>query len=206
MDLGVALTAFALIFPAELPDKTFLATMVLSTRYRGRDVWVGVVAAFAVQCLVAVTAGRLLALLPEPAVLVASASLFTIGAVLLLRSAVHADAGQQAEERELAAHATRAASGWRASLVSFGVLFAAEWGDLSQLLTAGLAARYADPVSVFVGAWTALATVAAGAVLVGRTVLRYARPALVRALAGGLFGVLAVLTWLAALGVASPLG
>ncbi len=206
MDLGVALTAFALILPAELPDKTFLATMVLSTRYRGREVWAGVAAAFAVQCLIAVTAGRLVALLPERAVLVASATLFTLGAVLLLRSAAHADAGQQTEERELAALVTRAASGWRASLVCFGVLFAAEWGDLSQLLTAGLAARYANPVSVFVGAWTALVTVAAVAVLVGRTVLRYARPALVRGLAGGLFGALAVLTWLAALGVASPLG
>ena len=28
------MTAFALIFPVELPDKTFIATLVLATRYR----------------------------------------------------------------------------------------------------------------------------------------------------------------------------
>ena len=32
------------------------------------------------------------------------------------------------------------------------MLFAAEWGDLSQLLTISLVAKYEDPVSVFVGA------------------------------------------------------
>jgi len=65
VDPAVALTTFVLIFPAELPDKTFVATLVLSTRYPGRWVWLGVAAAFAVQCLVAVTAGGLLSLLPE---------------------------------------------------------------------------------------------------------------------------------------------
>ena len=43
----------------------------------------------------------------------------------------------------------------KAASISFGVLFAAEWGDLSQLATAGLAARYDDPVSVFIGSWAA---------------------------------------------------
>ena len=42
----VALTAFLLIVPVELPDKTFVATLVLSTRYPGLQVWLGVVAAF----------------------------------------------------------------------------------------------------------------------------------------------------------------
>ena len=47
------------------------------------------------------------------------------------------------------------------------MLFAAEWGDLSQIVTAGLAARSGDPLSVFVGSWVALALVAGLAVLVG---------------------------------------
>ena len=49
--------------------------------------------------------------------------------------------------------------GARAILASFLVLFAAEWGDLSQLLTLTLVAKYDDPVSVFVGALAALLTV-----------------------------------------------
>jgi putative Ca2+/H+ antiporter (TMEM165/GDT1 family) len=60
------------------------------------------------------------------------------------------------------------------------VLFLAEWGDLSQLLTAGLAARYNDPVSVFVGSLLALVTVAGLAVILGRTVLRFVRLSTIR--------------------------
>lgn len=207
MDLAVALTTFVVIFPAELPDKTFVATLVLSTRYRPLATWVGVAAAFLVQSLVAVTAGHLLSLLPERVVLVGTATLFTIGAVVLWRSASSADADEEAEEREIQQRATRAATGWRASLVCFGVLFAAEWGDLSQLITAGLAARYAAPVSVFVGSWLALVTVAGIGVLVGRVLLRLVHPSVVKRVASGLFAVLAVLaglTWLAAAGVEPP--
>ena len=54
---------------------------------------------------------------------------------------------------------------------SFLVLFAAEWGDLSQLLTLSLVAKYDDPVSVFIGAWSALLAVSGLAVLVGRVLL-----------------------------------
>ena len=51
------------------------------------------------------------------------------------------------------------------------MLFAAEWGDLSQLLTLSLVAKYDDPVSVFIGAWGALLAVSGLAVLVGRVLL-----------------------------------
>lgn len=166
MDVLVALTAFAVILPAELPDKTFVATLVLSTRFRPVLVWVGVVLAFGVQTAVAVTAGGLLALLPERAATPAT----TRGAFAAIGT-------------------------------SFGVLFLAEWGDLSQLVTAGLAARYGEPISVFVGAWLALACVAAIGVLVGRTLLRVVRPSTVRRVAGALFALLAVLAALEALGV-----
>jgi Ca2+/H+ antiporter, TMEM165/GDT1 family len=205
VDVAVVLTTFALIFPVELPDKTFVATLVLSTRYPGRWVWLGVAAAFAVQCLVAVTAGGLLSLLPERAVALFAAILFTVGAIILFRTARTADEAEAEEERELAQRETRVATGWRASVVCFGVLFAAEWGDLSQLTTAGLAARYGDPVSVFVGSWLALVTVAAIGVLLGRTLLRYIHPSLVKRIAGTLFAVLALLTWLDVVGVGGPL-
>ena len=39
--LLAAVTAFALVVPVELPDKTFVATLVLSTRYRPGPVWSG---------------------------------------------------------------------------------------------------------------------------------------------------------------------
>jgi putative Ca2+/H+ antiporter (TMEM165/GDT1 family) len=180
IDLVVVATAFALIFPVELPDKTFVASLVLATRYRPVPVWVGVSAAFFVQSLVAVTAGGLLSLLPHPAVSAAAGLLFLVGAVILWRGAADADVDASEEEAEAAAQATADVTLLRAAATSFGVLFLAEWGDLSQLLTAGLAARYHDPVSVFVGSWLALVVVAALAVVLGRTLMRFVRLATIR--------------------------
>jgi putative Ca2+/H+ antiporter (TMEM165/GDT1 family) len=194
MDLTVAATAYGLIFPVELPDKTFIATLVLATRYRAVPVWLGVAAAFLVQCLVAVTAGGLLSLLPKVVVVSVAAVLFTLGAVVLWRGARTADAQEAAEEAALLEQTRRDLQGWRVAATSFGVLFLAEWGDLSQLLTAGLAARSGDPVSVFVGSWLALVTVAALAIGLGRTLLRLISLGLIRRIGAGVCALLAVVT------------
>jgi len=175
LDFATVGLAFILIFPAELPDKTFIATLVLSTRYRRLAVWIGVALAFAVQSAIAVAAGGLLSLLPQRLVLGITCLLFAAGAIVMLvsglraRSAEIAEEEDEAEEFEESAerHARGSTSTLRIALTSFIVLFTAEWGDLSQLLTAGLAARTGEPFSVFIGAWLALITVAGIAVLIG---------------------------------------
>jgi putative Ca2+/H+ antiporter (TMEM165/GDT1 family) len=194
MDLTVAATAFGLILPVELPDKTFIATLVLATRYRALPVWLGVAGAFLVQCLVAVTAGGLLSLLPKVVVVSLAAVLFTVGAIVLWRGARTADEQEAAEEAALLEQTRRDLQGWRVAATSFGVLFLAEWGDLSQLLTAGLAARSGDPVSTFVGSWLALVTVAALAIVLGRTLLRFLSLGLIRRIGAGVCAVLALVT------------
>ena len=195
MDLTVAATAFALVFPVELPDKTFIATLVLATRYRALPVWLGVAGAFLVQCAVAVTAGGLLSLLPEAVVSGGAALLFAVGAVVLWRGADGQDELEAAEAAEVADDVVpvRELSSWRVAGTSFGVLFLAEWGDLSQLLTAGLAARSGDSVSVFAGSWLALIAVAGLAVVLGRTLLRFLSLALIRRIGAGVCALLAVL-------------
>ena len=52
--LATAAIVFGAIFLVELPDKTFIATLVLATRFRPLFVWIGVSLAFLVQTLVAV--------------------------------------------------------------------------------------------------------------------------------------------------------
>jgi putative Ca2+/H+ antiporter (TMEM165/GDT1 family) len=169
VDPVVIALAFSAIFVVELPDKTFLATLVLSTRYRPALVWVGVGLAFALQTTVAVALGKAASLLPQTAVHVLSLAMFLAGALILFREgrAHHVSSGEEFVERAREVH------GWRVVLASFVVLFAAEWGDLSQLLTLTLVARYDDPVSVFAGAFGALLTVSGLAVIVGRTLLRF---------------------------------
>jgi putative Ca2+/H+ antiporter (TMEM165/GDT1 family) len=196
MDFLVALvTAFVLVVPVELPDKTFVATLVLATRYRPFAVWLGVTAAFGIQCLVAVLAGRLVALLPQRPVHLVAAGLFAVGAVMLVRSARRADAEELAREEQFdrkVGYEKR--SGVRAVAASFIVLFVAEWGDLSQLLTAGLVAQGRHPVGVFAGSWAALAGISAGAVVLGRVLLRYVSLTFVQYVGAAVCLVLAVAT------------
>jgi putative Ca2+/H+ antiporter (TMEM165/GDT1 family) len=193
LDVGVAAATFAVIFPAELPDKTLVATLVLSTRLRPFPVWIGVCLAFAVQCTVAVAFGGLLHLLPRGPVLLGAGALFATGSVLMFRGAGHAAEDLAEEEREVTEQA-QAHGSQRIVLTSFLVLFAAEWGDLSQLVTAGLAARYGAPFSVFVGSWLALCTVGGLAALAGRQLALRMPVAMIRRGAGVVFAVIAVVT------------
>ncbi|HET6393872.1 MAG TPA: TMEM165/GDT1 family protein [Blastococcus sp.] len=186
MVLSVIATAFILVLPVELPDKTLFASLVLATRFPPLPVFVGVGAAFGVQVAIAVTAGSLLSLLPEALVSAVVAVLFLVGAVILWRSAT---SGPEEEELDETKQAT---SFFRVAAISFGVLFAAEWGDLSQLATAGLAARYDEPLSVFIGAWAALLVVSGLAVFLGKKLADRLPIALIRRVAAGLFVVFAV--------------
>ena len=175
MDWRVAVISFALIFPVELPDKTFVAALVLSTRYKPLAVWLGVGLAFGVQCTVAVTAGTAVSYLPDWIIHALSTAMFLVGAILLFIAAPKADADEKDAEEEYAARASSDRSGWHAFGASFILLFAAEWGDLSQILTLNLVAKYGNPVAVFLGAWLALLMVSGLAVVGGRVLLRYMR-------------------------------
>jgi putative Ca2+/H+ antiporter (TMEM165/GDT1 family) len=193
VNLVVALTVFAAILPAELPDKTFVATLVLATRFRPLPVWIGAAAAFLVQTAVAVAAGGALALLPHRMVHAAAALLFAVGAVAVLRS--RSDAAE--EEREVEAEVRDVPAGpsaRRIALTTFAVLFVAEWGDLSQLLTAAFAAKYRDVFAVGTGAVLALWIVAGLGAAGGRALLRVVPVDWVRRFAAVVFAAVAVAT------------
>jgi putative Ca2+/H+ antiporter (TMEM165/GDT1 family) len=185
--LSVIAAAFILVLPVELPDKTLFATLVLATRFAPLPVFVGVGTAFGLQVAIAVTAGSLLSLLPQAVVTAVVAVLFLVGAIILWRSA---DSGAEDEDLD---ETPEHPSFLKAAAISFGVLFAAEWGDLSQLATAGLAARYDAPVSVFIGSWAALLTVSGLAVFLGKKLADRLPIALIRRFAAILFLVFAVL-------------
>jgi putative Ca2+/H+ antiporter (TMEM165/GDT1 family) len=197
--LTAALVAFVAIVPVELPDKTFVATLVLSTRYRPLPVYVGVLAAFGVQCLIAVLAGTLISQLPRQPVEFVAAALFAIGAVVLVRGARQGETTEEQAEAEYAGKLADPRSGWRAVTASFLVLFTAEWGDLSQLLTAGLVASGQPPVPVFFGAWFGLAVVSGLAILLGRWLLKRVKLSLVRYVGATVCAILAVITLIEAL-------
>jgi len=172
IDIGLIALTFGTIFLLELPDKTFVATLVLSTRYRPLAVWIGVGLAFGVQCLVAVTAGQVISLLPEWIIHAVTLAIFIVGAVVLIKSAPGAAEEERLQEAEYAESVQdsdgRTRTTQRAVIASFLVIFAAEWGDLSQLFTASIVSRHGHPGSVFVASWAALLVVSGLAALAGR--------------------------------------
>jgi Ca2+/H+ antiporter, TMEM165/GDT1 family len=166
--VAVIAVAFALTFLAELPDKTMFASLVLGTRFRPSWVWAGVAAAFAVHMGIAVTAGQLLTLLPHRVVDFVVAGMFLAGSAFLWRMSTRpaSDEGPDAARQGGPPETFLRVAG-----TSFAVVFLAEWGDITQLTAANLAARY-SPVLVFAGATLGLWVVAALAIGVGAKSLR----------------------------------
>jgi putative Ca2+/H+ antiporter (TMEM165/GDT1 family) len=155
--------AFVLTFLAELPDKSMFASLVLGTRYRPVWVWAGVAAAFTVHMAIAVSAGHLLTLLPHRVVDGVVAALFLGGSAYMWWTSFHPGAE---EGGDAARQGGPAPTFWRVAATSFGIVFLAEWGDITQFTAANLAARY-NPVLVFAGATLGLWAVAALAITVG---------------------------------------
>ncbi len=160
--LGLGITVFTVIFLLELPDKTALAALLLATRQRPLPVFLGAAAAFVIQSAVAVVAGSLLSLLPREPIRIGAGLLFLVMAALLIRRTLRKDEalGEQAVEPEQVRRR-------RPFVTAFSVVFVAEWGDLTQLATAALQARYQEPVLVFTAATLALWAVSAIAVVLG---------------------------------------
>lgn len=175
LDIAVIATVFALVLVAELPDKTAVAGLILGTRFPWRWVFAGIAAAFATHVLIAVAAGSLLTLLPHRVVDAVVAGLFLLGAVLIWREGRDEDRDPDPDghDSDLDAPAVPDTAGfWKVASLGYGVIFLAEWGDLTQILTANLAAKYDDPVSVGIGAVLALWSVGLLAILGGKTLLR----------------------------------
>jgi putative Ca2+/H+ antiporter (TMEM165/GDT1 family) len=173
LDLAALATTFGLVFVGELPDKTAVAGLVLGTRYPWRWVFAGMAAAFLTHVVIAVAAGSLLTLLPRRPVDAVVAALFLLGAVLIWREGTHAEDEEQAAADDSAETTPGTAGFWKVASLGNGVIFVAEWGDLTQILTANLAARYNAPISVGIGAVLALWSVALLAILGGKTLLRF---------------------------------
>ncbi|WP_030198695.1 TMEM165/GDT1 family protein [Streptomyces sp. NRRL S-87] len=182
ISFSILAIAFGVVFLAELPDKTALAGLMLGTRYRASYVFAGVAAAFAVHVGLAIAAGSVLSLLPHRLVQAFVGVLFLIGAAMLLL---------KKGEGEEAVRAPKDQSFWKVSAAGFMLILVAEFGDLTQIMTANLAARYDDPVSVGIGAVLALWAVAGLGILGGRTLMKRVPLRLVTKVAAVVMGALA---------------
>lgn len=163
ISISVTALVFGVVFLAELPDKTALAGLVLGTRYRASYVFAGVAAAFLLHVVLAVAAGSVLTLLPRQLVAAVTGVLFLGGAAVLLFKK-----GDDEEE----VRGPKDQSFWKVSGAGFMLILVAEFGDLTQIMTANLAARYDDPFSVGLGAVLALWAVAGLGIVGGKALMK----------------------------------
>ncbi|MER6266064.1 TMEM165/GDT1 family protein [Streptomyces sp900105755] len=163
ISITVTAIVFGVIFLAELPDKTALAGLVLGTRYRASYVFAGVAAAFLLHVVLAVAAGSVLTLLPQQIVHALTGVLFLGGAAVLLLK-------KGEEDEEIRKPADQ--SFWKVAGTGFMLILVAEFGDLTQIMTANLAARYDDPLSVGLGAVLGLWAVAGLGIVGGKALMK----------------------------------
>ncbi|MYZ10179.1 TMEM165/GDT1 family protein [Streptomyces sp. SID2999] len=163
ISITVTALVFGVIFLAELPDKTALAGLVLGARYRASYVFAGVAAAFLVHVVLAVAAGSVLTLLPQQIVHALTGVLFLGGAAVLL---LKKDEGEEEIKKPVNQ------SFWRVAGTGFMLILVAEFGDLTQIMTANLAARYDDPLSVGLGAVLGLWAVAGLGIVGGKALMK----------------------------------
>jgi putative Ca2+/H+ antiporter (TMEM165/GDT1 family) len=141
------------------------ASLMLASRGHPRAVWLGAAGAFVIHVVVATTIGvGLFHLLPHRLLEAIVSVMFLVGAIFALRE--DPDDAIALADREVLTRGRTAAT-------AFVVIFIAEWGDLTQILTANLAAHYHSAFSVGLGSLLALWTVALVAVVGGQGLVRF---------------------------------
>lgn len=187
MEQAIFLSTFGLIFLAELGDKTQLTAMALAMRYPWQRIFVGIAAAFVVLNLAAVLVGKVLfLLLPLFWVTLISGLLFLYFGYSTLRYAC--DSEDDDGPPPTAATAFRTA---------FIMIFMAELGDKTQLVTASQAAQHSDSLVglslVFAASTLALWSVSLLGIFAGKQLVRFIPLCWIHRTAGFIFLVFGVL-------------
>lgn len=199
-DPAAAVQAFVAVFPAELPDKSMIATLALSTKLRNpKAVWCGVAVAFAMHVTIASAIGGFLYRLPTRPVAGVAGAMFALGAVLMFQEASEDESVSDDDGIDSVKVRDTARGFLPIAATSFGVLAVAELGDLTQFAVAGLSARTGEPLSVGLGGWLAEATVAAIAVVGGGWLVKKFALKKLQYVAVCVFAILAILAFREAL-------
>jgi putative Ca2+/H+ antiporter (TMEM165/GDT1 family) len=197
MTVGAFLGVFALMFVLELPDKTFLATVIMSTRARPLMVALGASFALTVQMALAVGAGSLLTLFPVHWKDLIVGVLFLGGAAYLLFVPESEEEKKGRREGELEKFGSR----WKEITTAFVVIFIGEFGDLTQIQGANFEAKLHQPLEVFLASSLAMICVSFIGAYSGRALQRVVPLQRIRLGGGLIFAGLGVWT-LVSLGVA----
>ena len=190
MDISVILVVFVVIFISELPDKSLLSSLVLSSRYPARYIWLGAAAAFLIHVVIAVSIGKILGLLPHKTLEAIVALVFLAGALIMF----FGKHGVDDELQKNSKHVSKTYNGWKLFTAAFGITFLGEWGDITQITTINYEAHYHMPWSVGIGALLALWSVTALAVTFGAKAVNLVPAKVLQRVSAGLLFCFAIIS------------
>jgi putative Ca2+/H+ antiporter (TMEM165/GDT1 family) len=190
MHFGAFAGIFVLMFFLELPDKTFIATIIMSTRARPAMILIGGSLALTIQMGLAVGAGSLLTLFPIHVKDLIVGLLFLAGAAYLLLVSEK----KEQEEGTREGLAEKAGTRWKEITTAFAVMFVGEFGDLTQIQAANFEAKLHQPLEVFLASSLALIAVSAIGAFGGLALQRVIPLAKIRFAGGLVFAGLGIYT------------
>lgn len=177
--LLIILSTFAIVFLAELGDKSQLMTISLASKYHYRPVFWGIFLGMCVITVIGVTVGTILyQVIPVFHLKILAALIFLIFGVLSLIK----------EEQET----KRKVKKQKVFTTSFFLAMVAELGDKTQLVVIALTARFQNPYLVFIGAITALALVIGAGVFLGTKLTKFIEKDKIDLIASILFIILGI--------------
>jgi putative Ca2+/H+ antiporter (TMEM165/GDT1 family) len=199
------LSTFGLVFVAELGDKTQLAVLTQTCKYRQPwPIFLGASLALTAVSALGVVGGQLLGqFIPLSLVRGGAALAFLVMGLLLGREALSTPASEEAAdptcEHTAASEKAPCTWDWRAFGATFGLLFLAEMGDKTQLAVFSLAGQASTPWPILTGGALALTAVTALGVVGGQGLCALLPERALRVLSAVLFLVMGALIGLGVL-------
>ncbi|HNT73925.1 MAG TPA: TMEM165/GDT1 family protein [Anaerolineae bacterium] len=195
MNWSALLSTFGLVFIAELGDKTQLAVMTQTCKFRRPwPVFLGGSLALTAVTALGAVGGRVLGeFVPAEIIRLVAAVAFVVMGLLIWREAARSKDAECASNVECVEDAARAAKlNWQAFGTTFTLLFFAELGDKTQLAVLGLSSKQSAGL-VFAGGALALMVVTALGVVGGQQLTRCIPEKLLLKISAAAFVVMGVL-------------
>jgi putative Ca2+/H+ antiporter (TMEM165/GDT1 family) len=195
MTWSALFSTFGIIFIAELGDKTQLAVMTQTCKYRcPMPVFFGASLALTLVTALGAAGGKIVGhFIPAEAIRAIAGMAFVVMGALMFREALGKD---DPEDNACACETDESAENswwnWKAFVSTLTLLFFAELGDKTQLAVLGLSGKD-HPLSVFVGGAAALISVTALGVIGGQQLCRLIPEKVLLRLSAGLFIIMGIL-------------
>ncbi len=172
--MSEVLSIFIFIFLAAFPGRTTFLLILLAASGNTKRIFIGAALAFLIQCLISVVMGQFLAQVPQAYVEIVAGLLFIyFSRKFWIESRRNLDVVRINQDHSIKS--------------VFILIFAAEFGDVSQLAIVASASRASSKMTVFLLAVSAMWLITAVALMLGQKLKDYLKPELLQRAASLLF-------------------